>query len=126
MLAIFFIGIIHNGDNSTRSYFESNHFTLTPINQDLLNQTIPLTLVQVKSPQALVAEAQILNATTIYIGTTDPTSVYAYGIIDNNSRILYHYESMKWLGLSADPLLIFLLAMFAIIITSLVCIILSD
>jgi hypothetical protein len=80
-LAILFIGIVDNPENSTvKNYFESANFTLIPSNATNTPQT-PMTRIQLNTMQELVSQAQKLNKTTIYTEISSPTTVYSYGAL---------------------------------------------
>jgi hypothetical protein len=119
VLVLFFAGGIINQDDSTRIYFENKNFTLIPINDTTIKNA--MTQTHLKTAEELANKGQSLNNYTIYTKASNQTMVYSYGILDLNSNTVYSYASMRWFGITIDPLIPFALALIAIIITALLC-----
>ena len=122
-IATLLIGILDNSESSTaKNYFESTSLTIVPANSTnlLLTKTSP-TLIQLQNPEELTSKAQNLNVTTIYKEGTAPTTIYSYGIIDQNNNIIYYYNNMSWFGMDTDPLYALAVAMATIILAGFLC-----
>jgi len=121
-LAILFIGIVDNPENSTvRNYFESASYTLIPSNNTNITQT-PMTRIQLNTPQELMSQAQKLNNTTIYTEGNAPTTVYSYGVFDSETNTLYYYSTTSWFGMNINPLYAVATALLVIILTAIFCV----
>ena len=119
--ATLFTGIIDNPENvGVKTYFENSNYTLVPVNVTSLPSS--LKEVQLKTPQELISKAQALNVSTIYTEGTAPTTVYSYGVLDNNTNIVYCYNTVSWFGRDITPMAALTVALLSIIVTAFLCI----
>jgi hypothetical protein len=119
-IAILFIGIVDNPQNpAVRNNFEKLPYTIVPVNA---SELVPMTNVQLQSPQQLLDKATQLNITIIYEGGTPPTTVYSYGIIDPTTNTVYYYNSLSWFGRNINPIYALTVALIVIVVTAALCI----